>query len=906
MLKRTRLSLALSAAFGAGLAGVTPTVLAQTQALDRVEITGSLLRRVDAETALPVTIIRGEDLIKQGITTAEQAIARITGNQSAVGVNQSVGASTGGKSEADLRGLGAQTAANKTLVLLNGRRLANSAIQGVEGSVDLNAIPLAAIDRIEVLRDGASAIYGTDAIGGVINFILRRDYTGIELAVEYQKPQADGGGNERRITALAGFGSLDKDRWNVMASLDYRKQNALLAADRDYAKTGILGTTRAQILSGTSGTSFPGDVNGFEPSGPGCSPPASVPVQNSAGTGFGSCRYDFVSQVDLIPENEQLTGLLRGTLKIDENHQLTGEYLRAKNRNRSAFAATPTSHLIPATHPHYPAGAPVIDLDPDNPGTLLGGVVNWRTVPLGRRTGETDATQERWVIDFQGGRGGWEYRAGLGNSTNKTTDSVVSGYPTDDGLQEALFAGLVNPFGPQTPADQAALEAARVSGRTISSKGDVDFIDGRVSRDLFQLPAGPVALALGAEYRHEQYTFVAEELTRQLLSSLGTDPDSDVSGKRNVRALFAEVNIPIIKNLDVTLALRYDDYSDVGSTTNPKFAFRWQPIPQVLLRGSYNTGFRAPTLYEIFLPQSLTFTSDSYDDPVLCPGGVVAPGATEGAVCGQQVQTRQAGPASIGLPASTLKPEESRSWTFGTVIEPIRQVTMGVDFWWIRLENQIGAVPEQAIFADPAKYANRFFRCSQLTPARRAAIDVCLNFPAFDPIAFIDQPNENLGNLNTNGFDVNLQLRFAPTSVGRFGATMDGTYVNKFEYQREKNGVYFQNVGRYSDDAPVIRWQHVVTLNYSIGPWSAVFANRYKSGYTDQTPPDKVDSYSTYDLFGTWTGIKGLTLTLGVRNLFDEDPPASNQNAKFQRGYDPRLADPRGRTYVARAAYKFF
>ncbi|HKO67164.1 MAG TPA: TonB-dependent receptor, partial [Burkholderiaceae bacterium] len=864
----------------------------------------SLLRRTDAETALPVTIIRSEELIRQGVTTAEQAVNRISANQSGVGVSQSVGASTGGAAQADLRGLGAQSAANKTLVLLNGRRLASSAIVGLEGAVDLNAIPLNSIDRIEVLRDGASAIYGTDAIGGVINFILRRDYTGIELAAEGQWPR-DSGGDERRFTALAGWGNLDKDRFNIMGSIDYRKQDVMLAADRDFARTGIIGTGRAAILAGTSGSAFPGDLNGFEPSGPGCAPPGSVPVTNAAGTAFGSCRYDFTHDIDIIPENEQLTGLLRGTLKLGQDHQVSAEYLRAKNTVIARVAAVPSSHIMLATHPHFPAGAPLTDV-PNAAGIdEPGGIVNWRQVPAGTRDGESEAINERWVIDFQGAVAGWDYRAGFGNAKNKTTDSVTGGYTNDDTIQAALYAGLINPFGPQTAADQAALDSALVNARTITSKGDVDFIDARVTKDLFQLPAGPLSIALGTEYRNEKYTYVAEEITRQV-PSIGVDPDSDVQGKRHVTALFAEVGIPIVKNLDATVALRYDDYSDVGSTTNPKFTLRFQPVPELLLRASYNTGFRAPTLYDIFSPASLTFTSDSYDDPLLCPGGTALDPSQDGVVCGQQVQSRTGGPVSIGLPASTLQPEESRAWTFGFIVEPAQWLTAGLDFWWIRLENQIGGLPEQAIFADPVKYANKFVRCSQATQAQRNAIDACLNFPTFDPIAFIDQPTENLGNLNTNGIDVNLQVRFTPTPYGKFGLTMDGTYVTKYEYQREKNGAYIQNVGVYADTAPIFRWQHTVSLNYSFGPWSAAFVNRYKSGYADQTAPNEVGSYSVFDLFGTWTGYKGVTLTAGVKNLFDEDPPLTNQVTVFQRGYDPRFTDPRGRTLMLRAAYKFF
>jgi iron complex outermembrane receptor protein len=906
MWKPTRLSLAIGAAFGAGMAGFTPTVIAQqTQTLERVEITGSALRRTDAETALPVTIIRSEELIRQGITTAEQAIKTISANQSEIGVSRSIGASTGGASQADLRGLGIQSSANKTLVLLNGRRLANSAIQGLEGGVDLSAIPLASIDRIEVLRDGASALYGTDAIGGVINFILRRDYTGIELAAEGQWPSESGGGDEHRFTALAGWGNLDKDRFNVMGSIDYRKQKVLLASDREFAKTGILGTTRADILAGTSGTAFPGDLNGFEPSGPGCAPPSSVPVQNAAGTAFGSCRYDFSRETDIIPENEQTTGLLRGTLKLGQDHQVSAEYLYAKNIVPSAFAAAPSSHLILATHPHFPAGAPTTLVDNGSGVDVPGGVANWRQVPAGKRAGETEGVNKRWLIDFQGGVAGWDYRAGFGNSKNETTDSVTGGYTRDDVIQTALYNNLINPFGPQTAADQAAIESAIVRAQTITSKGDVDFIDARVTKDIFQLPAGPLSLALGAEFRKEEYTYVAEEITRQV-PSIGVDPDSDISGDRDVKALYAELAIPIIKNLDATIAVRYDDYSDVGSTTNPKFALRFQPIPELLLRASYNTGFRAPTLYEIFQPTSLTFTSDNYDDPLLCPGGTAIPPATDGAVCGQQVQVRLGGPVSIGLPASSLQPEESKAWTFGIVVEPAPWLTVGLDFWSIEIENQILPLPEQAIFGDPVRYAGKFHRCSQVTQAQRDAIDVCLNFPSFDPIAFIDGPTENLGNLNTNGFDLNVQLRFAPTPYGRFGVTMDGTYVTKYEYQRAKDDVYIQNVGRYADNGPIFRWQHTIALNYTHGPWGATFVNRFKSGYTDQTPTNEVDDYSTYDLFGTWTGYKGLTLTAGIKNLFDEDPPFSNQQNTFQRGYDPRFTDPRGRTFMLRAAYKFF
>lgn len=908
MLKRTRLSIAISAAFGAGLAGFSPSLIAQTQQLDRVEITGSSLRRVDAETSVPVTVIQVEDLIKQGVTTAEQALQRIAANQSNFGISQSIGATTGGKAEADLRGLGAAsgTNGNKTLVLLNGRRIVNHPFDSA--AVDLNSIPLSALSRIEVLRDGASAIYGTDAIGGVINFILRRDFQGIDVAAEYQRPEEGTQGQTKRVTLLGGFGSLAKQGFNIMGSFDWREQKVLAAIDRDFSRTGILGPTRDDLTAGTSGTSFPGDANGFEPSGPACNPPSSLPrfTTPSNGGAFNSCRFDFTREIDIIPENEQKTWLLRGSLGLGKAHVLSAEYLRAENEATARVAPSPVNQFIPATSPFFPVGAPVTAV----PGFGAGAIANWRQVPAGKRTSGDDTQTERYLLDLSGGLAGWDYRLGLGRSESESISSVSNGYLSDTIVQAGVISGAVNPFGPQTAAGQAVLDAAQIKANTLIGNAKADFFDARVTRDLFQMPAGPLAMALGYEWRKERSSFEATAINSELINTLGIDPDSDTSGSRKVNAFFTEFAIPIIKTLDLTLAARYDDYSDFGNTFNPKVGVRWQPIQQVLLRGSYNTGFRAPTLYEIFQPASLTFTTDNYDDPLLCPGGTAAPGASAGVVCGQQVLQRTSGPAGIGLPASTLNPEDSKTFGFGVVFEPTPQWTFGIDYWNIKIEKQISPLPEQAVFGDPAKYASRFVRCSQLPagpgPGQdRSDIDVCLNFPTFDPIAFINTPIENLGDLKTNGIDISIAWRGGPTAYGRWGFTLDSTYINKYKYQREQGGEFIDAAGNYSDNAPIFRWQHVLALNWSAGPWAAVLANRYKSGYTDQGGASDVKHYSVFDASVTWTGLRGLTLTVGMLNAFDETPPRSVQSTTFQRGYDPRFTDPRGRTFLLRAGYNF-
>ncbi|MDZ7654106.1 MAG: TonB-dependent receptor [Burkholderiaceae bacterium] len=889
MLKRSRMSVAVLAALSAGVIAAPGAYAQAQQQLERVEITGSSLRRVDAETALPVTIIKAEDLIKQGVTTAEGAVARIAANQSQLGVSGSIGATTGGQSSADLRGLGGN--GNKTLVLLNGRRVANHAFDS--GSADLNAIPLSAIDRIEVLRDGASAIYGTDAIGGVINFILRRDFQGIEVSAENQAPQA-AGGDVNRATLAAGFGSLTKDRFNVLATLDWRDQKVVEAAARPFAATGII---NGDITGGTSGSSFPGDLGGFEPSLPTCAPPSSIP--NEAGT---ACRYDFTRDIDIVPKNDQLTMLLRGAFALPGDHVISAEYLRAENNVTTRVAPAPVSHFIPATSPFIPVGAP----PPGQVGTIgVGWVANWRQVPAGKRTSTSETTTERWLLEANGAFAGFDYRAAFGNSKNKATEGTADGYTNNSVIAAGVANGIINPFGPQTAAGSALINSAKLNGATTVGEGDVDFFDFRLNRDLFQMQNGTVSGAFGMEFRKEKYGFEATDLTAQL-PSLGVDPDSDTSGERDVKAAYFEFNLPILKNLEMTFAGRFDDYSDFGNTFNPKIGVRYQPMREILLRGSWNTGFRAPTMYDIYQPASLTFTSDPYDDPLLCPGGTAVPGASAGVVCGQQVLQRQGGPVGAGRPAATLQPEESETYSLGVVFEPVTGVTLGIDYWNIKIENQISGLAEQAIFGNSGKYASRFVRCSQISAAQRATIDSCLNFPAFDPIAFIDTPTENLGELRTSGVDVSFAWRIGTTPYGAWSVGIDGTYIDKYEYQREIGGEFVQNAGVYADASPVFRWQHVAQVNWSAGNWAANLTNLYRSGYVDQDPQFSVRNYQLWDTSVTWTGVKNLGLTFGIKNLLDEDPPVSVQGTTFQRGYDPRYTNPLGRTYTVRAAYKFF
>ena len=903
--KRTKISLA-AATLVTGLVSAT-SVFAQEQ---RVEITGSAIKRVDAEGALPITVIKMDDLVRQGVTSTEQALSRIASIQSNYQASASIGGTTGGKAEADLRGLGGPTGgnANKTLVLLNGRRMANHAFDAA--AVDLNAIPLAAIDRIEVLRDGASSIYGSDAIGGVINFITKREYSGLEISAQAIKPQQSGGGNQERANVALGFGSMSKQGFNLQATLDWRKQTVLTALERSFSKTGVIG---GGISAGTSGTSFPGDVGGFEPTLPNCAPPLSIPNETKT-----SCRYDFVGAIDILPQTEQITGLLRGSLALGPDHTAEVEYLRANNKGTSRVAPAPTTSTILQTSPFWPAGAVpqradgvLRDFNPNVPGVQPGSAVNWRQVPAGKRTSGDDTTTERLLAAVQGTLAGWDYKTALGVNKNKSTASVKLGYVNDSLIRAGVLAGIINPFGAQPAAGQAAIDAAQVIAPTQIGTARVNFFDVSASREIFKMAGGAATMAIGAEVRSEKSSFEALPITEQL-GSLGIDPESDTAGSRKVNAVFAEMNLPLAKGLDLTLAARYDRYNDVGNTFNPKVSLRYLPTKDILLRGSANSGFRAPTLYEVYQPQSLSFTTDNYNDPLLCPGGKPTRPDVEGVACGQQVLQRSVGPVGDGKSAGALEPEKSKAFTLGAVFQVTPQVSFGVDYWTLKIKNLVSGLPEQEIFGSAAKYASRFVRCGQLPagpdPKRldRTDADVCENFPSFNPIAYIDAPTENLGELHTSGLDFAASWRSANTNMGRFSASMEGTYVNKYRYQREQGGQFISAVGRYSDNAPIFRWQHTLNLGWSTGPWSVGLAQRYKSGYTDQGDVAKVAAYAVWDASVTWTGIKNLSVGAAINNLLDKDPPVTTQSTTFQRGYDPRFTDPLGRAFMLRASYKFF
>jgi iron complex outermembrane recepter protein len=776
-------------------------------------------------------------------------------------------------------------------------------------AVDLNSIPFAVIDRVEVLRDGASAIYGTDAISGVINFITKKTYKGGTITLEAIKPMKDGG-KENRGSIVVGFGDLEKENVNFWLSFDKQDKDRMRALDRTFSASGII---PSKGVSGSSGTTFPGNfsqakgLNGDSVSGnltaPACKPPLSLvsPVNPAA------CIFDFSATIDVIPDVQQETVAGRFNLKLNADTVFSAEVMSTDNRNVSRVAPDPVSGVVVAPgNPAYPTG--YANLDPTKSVTA-----GWRMVPAGNRTNESLSSAQRLVLDLTGTVANTDYRLGYFYTTSTAQDGAIDGYVNAGFVRAQVAAGKLTPFADATAAQLAIIEQAKLRGTFVVAEGTTQGLDLRVSRELFALGGGSAAMSAGVEIRKEFYKSDTDDTVVNSIPSAGRSP-AHVTGSRDVKAISAELLLPFSKMLEMQLAARYDQYSDAGSTFNPKIGLRFQPMKEVILRTSYNTGFRAPTLDELYVPQTVTFASSNSNDPLLCPGGVVnrAAGGVSSRDCGQQVQ-RLAG----GNP--TLKPEKSKTFSLGFAVEPVKNFTFSADYFKIQLKDQVGTVPVESIIADPVQYAAKFVRCKELSVARQQSapeLQRCLadNLNS-NAIAYLLSTNDNLGKASTSGIDFSAGYSMALGSGASLGLNWDATWVRSYLYQNTPTDVVKENVGIYSDGSPVFRWQHSFAATWSQANWSSRLAIRHKTGYYDMNLPSTVvggpdfyqfvKPYTLVDLSFTAKPIKAVSVTAGVKNLFDTDPPFSNQSTRSQRGYDPRYTDPLGRTLFVRGSYSF-
>ncbi|AVR94461.1 TonB-dependent receptor [Pseudoduganella armeniaca] len=892
------------------------------QPMPRVEITGSSIKRVAKEGALPVQTITFDTIRKAGITDTEQLMRLIsangTGADNMTSGNNVFGADadrvSGGAAFASLRGLGP----NATLVLLNGRRMGNHGGSGK--AVDLNAIPLGAVARVEILKDGASAIYGTDAIGGVVNFILRTDYQGLEASTTLNATEA-GGGMQRSYSLLGGLGDLNTDGWNVMATVTHDVDDKLESRQRDFARgdqpqrglsPDTTGTPFANILTGAGtalGTGFkmPGDPTTYLQAGllslqgkcdtvPGMSQYQTdlwKDVTSPTRTRY-SCAYDYGSDYLMAFPVESTTALARGTFKINDNHRVFAEFTGSRTEATAELTAVQISTSL-ANGNAYPVNGPYYqDLSAYIPSYDRGKpiVYKWRATPWGNRTQYNVAESYRGLLAAEGTLAGkYDYKVGLAKSISTTQTDLVDGYGYTSKIYAALASGIVNPWvapgQAQTQQAMDLIESTKYRGAFQHGRTTMTQLDGSISGEVFNLPAGAVSMAAGFDLRKETYSFGQDvDATTILLSPGNANLDE---ATRYVRAVYAEALVPVLKDLEVQLAIRRDNYSLVGATTNPKVAFRWQPTQTFLLRGSAGKGFLAPSFNQLYAGRLSQELPNGIIDQEGC---AKHPG--DPAFCAIERLDYRTG----GNPA--LRPETSKQGTLGLVIEPFKNFSASLDWWAINIQDRILNRTPQTVLNN-WQYLPQYIVRDQATGV----------------IDHVEAGWINAAGLKTRGVD--LGLRYDGKYAGyTYAAVLDGTYLDSFKFAEFEGQPYKEQVSQFSTRDIYLRWKHTASLTVGKGNWSALLMQRYASGYNDQlpnngkgTPPagfdPRVRHYTKHDVSVTYTGFPKTTLTFGIQNLFDTDPPftAHNVDEVVGAGWDPRVADPRGRAFSFSVKYKF-
>lgn len=917
-------AVALAAALATGLA------LGQTAdggKLERVEITGSSIKRIDAETALPVQILKREDIARIGASTTEELVKQLsslTSFGSTTTVAPTAGTTTGSIATVSLRGLGSP----RTLVLVNGRRMTvyGGGSAGIAGSsVDINSIPLSAIERVEVLKDGASAVYGSDAIAGVVNFILRKEFSGLELTASYGSPTS-GPGKDRKASLYGGAGDLAKDGYSFTYGANFQKVEPIFGRDRDYARR----ISVENLNDVTSSITFPANVTVYTggalkaPTLPNCGPVSLVSPYATTRCSFDNSPFDSIQ-----PDSEKFNMMFGARKALDADTTLYAEGSFARTKTTSTTQPVPIAYnaittatnpyaqafkdyvakypgltpfvkmfgvggfLLPPTSPYYPAAFAAA-----NNMTGLPLAMNYRDVANGERNTRDTADTTRLLGGIKGTAAGWDWDAGLLYTESKVTDDLLTGWGQYSKIMPILNSGAINPFGDTTDTNAlAAMVAGEFRGTAFATKTSSTGIDLKASRDLWAMGAGTAALAVGAEYRKEKFEY-NPSLALQTGDVAGLGGNSfPVTGSRNVTSAYAEVSLPLFKKFDLDLALRYDNYEGVGSTWNPKASVRWQPLDSLLLRSSVGTGFRAPSLTDLYTPQATSVTANGTRDPIRCP--VIATGAP--ADCNFQFTTVTGGNPN-------LKPEKSQSGTLGLVWEPIKNLSIGMDAFRVNLKDAItvGGLSYVYFMANAQRAAQYASFITRGAPDGNAS--------GVGPIVNIQQTNANLFKIQVGGVDIDAKYNWRLDSGDKFNINFSGTYLDKYDSQNP-DGTYTNQLDTAltANGGVAVRWKHNASLAWQGGEWGASISQNYQKAYTDVignraaagSALPTVPAYQTFDGQVTYSGVKALKLVLGVKNLTNVTPPYTNLTSNFLGGYDISYADPRGRFVYLSGTYTF-
>ncbi|MDQ1922344.1 TonB-dependent receptor [Massilia pseudoviolaceinigra] len=911
--RSVRLALGLLAGFVAGQA------LAQDAPIQRVEITGSSIKRIVKEGALPVQVVSKEVIARSGATTVADLIQKLPAMQGFTIEAIAAGTNSGGRSTASIHGLGG----TYTLVLLNGRRMAP--FQDSGSSVNLNSIPMSAVERVEVLSDGASALYGADAIAGVINFILKKNYRGLTLDAGVTVP-TNPGGKSANAGFTWGFGDLETNRFNLLMTYRHDEQKKVKATEREFSKTSYIplghdGQSYIYDRTSTSGTAAnvnvafknpKADQIGFNPYKKvnGACPTGFFDyLSNTATTEY--CAVDSASTVETVPESKRDTLFTSFRLKFSDN--LTGFADLALGRFdlTARIAANPVSVAVPIGSPVYNQYvAPY--LSADQRADVKTATATYRATEFGTRDSRTITDVGHFVVGLEANAAGWDMNTGATYSKYQLDERYTGGYLLNKEFRSLIGGTSFNPFLPAgSPSSPTAeqINGSVFRGSIREAYSVLRGVDLRASRELFTLPGGASSIGLGGDYRELHQVQTASAAAKNgTIYSFTTPNQFDYT--RDSAGAFAELALPLMKNLEVTTAIRYDRYSGVEdkiakrtkgetqSASTYKISARYTPTTALLLRGSYGTGFRVADQNDI----ANTLVANGFTSaPYACPADLVA---IDASLCRPGVNQYN---SYLGG-NEKLRPEESKQFTLGFRLEPSSSVTFGADLWDVKMTNQVSNVGEIQAFANPAKYRQLFTEFAD--PAT-----------GIKNWAFIRAPI-NIGKAHNRGIDWDLTVG-EKYSFGKMTLNVNGTHMLKASYTIPGSDTeWTDSMDKYGIDNQVT-FRDIIKFGATLetGPMTNALTLNYRNGYTDQAANLynvatkaaavsqirlQVPSYSTVDYQGKFAISKMWEVRGGIKNLMDKEPPLTLRTSQgHQVGYDARYADTMGRTVYLNTSYKF-
>lgn len=825
--------------------------IAQAQAAaepaQSVEVTGSRIKRAAAEGALPVTVVTRQQLEDSGAVTIAEFIRNSTFSSAGQFRPQS-GSSAQSWAGANLRGLGS----NRTLVLVDGRRVAKA--PNVGDAADMNSIPMAAVERIEILTDGASAVYGSEAIGGVINIILRKDFDGVYYSAGKTRTNIKGGDREE-ASAMVG---MTGEKGSMVAGVSRTKRDIVFVRDYPWgAEKGASSYSNAFFRADSDG------AGGFYPA-----PPNGTTFRGNAGTcnfpekGFyvqastGRCRYDF----NLVAADEAATGTTslyaRGEYKISADWNAYTSMSNTNNTSFGRYAPVPDTILINAGSVNN------LSTTPNLPVFL------WhRFAAAGNRDTSTDGNLTDMTLGFQGKAAGFDIDVGARRTTSTLIETgrgfVVKGLAT-----AAINDGRYNIVNPFLNSDAVLKSITTTTGRE-SIFGQTE-VYASATRELFSMAGGKSQLFASIEHRKETYADTYDSLSEagEVLGSSG----NSAGGTRKVDAMSAEWLLPISKTLEGTIAARYEKYSDYGNDFSPKASLRWAPTTALTLRTSYGRGFRAPSLPDITAKPS--FSADAVIDPRHC----AADGGFTVAEC--LTEPFQINGLRISNPA--LGSEKSKQFSFGGAWDVTQSLTVKADYWNTQIDDVIS-------FADAQTIVNR----DNGTEARPIPPGLSIRRDSAGSIVQIISGSTNEGVLKYSGIDSGVVFAHKYASIGKFRHDLTWSHVIK----TETNGTDFKGTFGSPKDR--------VALNntWSLGQFDVAYNINVigKNGNRDEL---YVPGYVIHDLQVTYapTFAKGLKLSLGMVNAFNKLPVLVSDTSK-PFNYD--LYDAYGRQAYVKLEQKF-